>query len=94
MRLNLKDAVIGKAIDALEKAQLVARRKDIVDRRKTLACLTAEGKKISRKVSKLREQFGSILSNNFSDDELNILKEMLVRVYLNIEVSLGNPRQP
>jgi DNA-binding MarR family transcriptional regulator len=84
-RLNLKDAAIGKTIDALEKAGLVERRKDVEDRRKALVCLTEEGKKVSRKVAKLREKFRGVVIEGFSPEEQAALRGMLERVYKNVE---------
>jgi len=85
VRLNLKDAAIGKAIDALERAGLVLRRKDAEDRRKALVCLTEEGKKVGRKVAGLRKQFRSVVVDGFSEEEQDRLRGMLMRLYHNID---------
>lgn len=83
-RLNLKDAAIGKAIDALERAGLVERRKDRDDRRKALVCLTEEGKKVSRKVARMRKEFQSIVVTGFAEDEIEAFRNLLGRAYDNI----------
>jgi DNA-binding MarR family transcriptional regulator len=85
LRLNLKDAAIGKAIDALERTGLVERRKDSGDRRKALIFLTAEGKKVVIKVAKMQEKFRSSITNGFSKAEQQALHGMLERVFENIE---------
>jgi DNA-binding MarR family transcriptional regulator len=88
VRLNLKDAAIGKAIDALEKAGIVERRKDADDRRKALVCLTEEGQKAGRKIAKLRKQFRTVVVDGLSPSEQALLKGMLERVYRNIDQSV------
>ena len=83
-RLNLKDAAIGKAIDALERAGLVERKKDPEDRRKALVCLTDEGRKVAKKVARMRKEFQSIVVAGFSDEEIADFRESLGRAYDNI----------
>lgn len=85
IRLNLKDAAIGKAIDALEKAGLVLREKDLQDRRKALVLLTENGKKAGRQVARMQKKFRAALVDNFSQDEQVLLQQMLERMYTNIE---------
>jgi MarR family transcriptional regulator for hemolysin len=83
-RLNLKDAAIGKAIDALERAGLIARKNDPNDRRKTLVYLTDEGKKTGRTVAKMREEFQSVVFDGFSRKDKDLFRELLERAYDNI----------
>jgi DNA-binding MarR family transcriptional regulator len=83
-RLNLKDAAIGKAIDALERSDLIVRKKHATDRRKSLVCLTDEGKKISEAVSQMREHFQSMIVEDFSADEKDAFRNLLERSYENI----------
>lgn len=83
-RLNLKDAATGKAIDALERAGLVTREKDAEDRRKALVCLTEEGRKIGKKVARMRKQFQTIVVEGFSEKERENFRDLLERAYENI----------
>lgn len=83
-RLNLKDAAIGKAIDALERAGLVVRKKDATDRRKALVCLTKEGKTISEAVAGMRDQFQAVVVKDFSEIEKATFRDLLERSYQNI----------
>lgn len=84
-RLNLKDAAIGKAIDALERAGLVSRNQDPHDRRKSLIILTPVGKKTAKKVTNLRKDFLARLLDGFTDEEREHFISMLERVYRNID---------
>lgn len=84
IRLNLKDAAIGKAIDALERSGLVVRKKDAADRRKALVCLTSEGKKVSETVAKMRTKFQKVMVDGFSEQEKGAFLDLLERSYQNI----------
>lgn len=85
IRLNLKDAAIGKAIDALEKVGLVVREKDLLDRRKALVRLTEAGRKAGQQVARMQKKFRAALVDDFSSEEQALLQQMLERVYNNIE---------
>ena len=84
IRLNLKDAAIGKAIDALERSGLVERKKDKADRRKALVCLTATGKKTADKVARMRQKFQVVVVEGFSPEEKENFRDLLERAYENI----------
>lgn len=84
-RLNLKDAAIGKAVDPLEIAGLVERRKDKEDRRKALVCLTPDGKTLARKVAKIRRNLRAVILDGLSEEEQRSLRKMLERIYKNID---------
>lgn len=84
IRLNLKDAAIGKAIDALERAGLVERKKDEFDRRKALVCLTGDGKKVADKVAAMREQFQAVVIDGFSEKDRGKFRRLLEQAYDNI----------
>ena len=88
-RLNLKDAAIGKAIDALESEKLIVRKKDPNDRRKALVCLTAKGRKIAYKVAKQRHEFQSVFVEGFSQKERSLFGSLLERSYDNLEKFLA-----
>ena len=83
-RLNLKDAAIGKAIDALERSGLIVRKKDATDRRKALVCLTAEGREISETVAAMRSKFQAVIVDGFSAKEKSLFRDLLERSYENI----------
>jgi DNA-binding MarR family transcriptional regulator len=84
-RLDLKDAAIGKAIDAMEKSGLVERMADKTDRRKALVCLTESGKVLAKKVAAKRRQFLKALVKGFSDEEVRLFSKFLERCYSNID---------
>lgn len=84
-RLDLKDAAIGKAIDAMEKSGVVERRADSTDRRKALVYLTKSGKQLAEKVASRRQQFLQALVEGFSEQEVKQFTKFLDRCYANID---------
>ncbi|MBA2933569.1 MarR family transcriptional regulator [Sphingomonas sp. CGMCC 1.13654] len=85
IRLDLKDAAIGKAIDAMETASLLRRKTDKTDRRKTLVFLTPRGKDLAEKVAERRQQFLGALVDGFSKAEVKQFTDFLKRCYSNID---------
>lgn len=84
-RLDLKDAAIGKAIDAMERAGVLERRADSQDRRKALVYLTKSGKLLAKKVATRRQKFLDALVNGFSEQEVGQFTGFLERCYVNID---------
>jgi DNA-binding MarR family transcriptional regulator len=94
-RLNLKDAAIGKAIDALERQGLVVRKKDPHDRRKALVCLTRRGREVAEIVAQKRKEFQAVVASGFSKEEESVFRNMLGRAYENISAFVASrDRQP
>ncbi|QIB64915.1 MarR family winged helix-turn-helix transcriptional regulator [Kineobactrum salinum] len=83
IRLNLKDAAIGKAVDFLEKAGLVQRMTG-KDRRKALVFLTDGGKKVAEDVAAKRQQLLEVITEGFSEREAKLFPKLLERCYMNI----------
>jgi DNA-binding MarR family transcriptional regulator len=84
-RLDLKDAAIGKAIDAMEEAGVVQRKADPNDRRKGLVCLTKSGKLLAEEVAAKRRQFLQAVVQGFSDKDVQQFSKFLERSYMNID---------
>lgn len=84
-RLDLKDAAIGKAIDAMERAGVLERRADSQDRRKALVHLTKSGKLLAKKVAARRQKFLEALVDGFSEQEVAQFTGFLERCYANID---------
>lgn len=83
-RLNLKDAAIGKAIDAMERAGIVYRAADEKDRRKALVALTPEGTKLAAKVGKMRSRFLDAMVAGVSEKDHQKFCELLGAAYDNL----------
>ena len=89
-RLDLKDAAIGKAIDAMEEAGVVQRKADPNDRRKGLVFLTKAGKSLAEQVAAKRRQFLQAVVKGFSEQEVALFCKFLERSYLNIDKFIDN----
>lgn len=83
-RLDIRDAAIGKAIEAMEKAGVVERFADPADKRKALVRLTETGKLLAEEISAKREEFLAAIVVGFSKDEEAKLHELLERAFANI----------
>lgn len=88
-RLNLKDAAIGKAVDAMEKQGLVERMIG-EDRRKALVFLTENGKKVAEDVAAKRQELLTAISQGFSKAELRQFTGFLERCYANFDSFIKN----
>ena len=84
-RLDLKDAAIGKAIDVMERSNLVQRKADKADRRKALVCLTEAGRKLAEQVAEKRREFLGVLVSGFSEDEVRQFNTLLEHCYSNVD---------
>lgn len=84
-RLNLKDAAIGKAIDAMERSGLVQRTADSNDRRKALVRLTKSGKSLAQKVAAKRQEFLEAIVEGLTTKEVAQFCKFLERSYVNID---------
>ncbi len=83
-RLNLKDAAIGKAVDAMQKLGLVDR---VVgsDRRKALVFLTESGRTIADDVAAKRQELLRTMLRDLSDRDVEQFSDFLERAYTSID---------
>lgn len=88
-RLNLKDAAIGKAVDAMERSGLVVRMVG-QDRRKALVYLTEQGKTVAKQVMTRRQQLLNTMLEGFSGREVQQFSRFLERAYRNIDNFVEN----
>jgi DNA-binding MarR family transcriptional regulator len=84
LRLGLKDAAIGKAVESMEKEGLVVRQADTRDRRKILVHLTPTGRKTAQKVIDQRRQILTTVLAGFSTSEVSAYQDMLKRSHANL----------
>ncbi len=89
-RLDLKDAAISKAIDAMEESGMLERKWDPNDRRKALVYLTKSGKLVAEEIASKRQQFLQALVEGFAEKEVVQFRHFLERSYLNIDRFIDN----
>ena len=69
-----------KFIDGLEKLGLVQRKTDPNDRRSKFVSLTARGKTTQKKISELHRKLELTILKDFSDTEVELLRDLMPRV--------------
>lgn len=92
LRLNLKDASIGKAIDVMEQAGLLLRAAAPDDRRKSLVFLTAKGKAMAEEVLQHRSNLLETMLGGFSPIEAEEFRGYLRRTYENLGAFLDGDK--
>jgi len=70
-----------RLIDTLEKQGLVVRMPDTTDRRANLICLTQQGRDLEQKASAVIEEVAVHTLNILTEDELNMGKILLRKIY-------------
>jgi len=79
-KLLMDKTTTARAVQKLEKAGFVSRYPDEADRRVNLVFLTDEAKKIHKQIKSNMYEWTEILTRDFSDDEKNLLLDLLKRV--------------
>lgn len=75
---------ITRMLDALEKKRLILRQPDPQDRRKFCVYLTKEGKQLHERLFPLVKRMRARFTDNLSQTEKNLLKEILIKINQNI----------
>lgn len=75
--MSIDKASMVKFIDGLEKLKLVKRKIDPKDRRAKIVTLTEKGRKTQKEISKLHAHLEQKVLRNFSDAEMDTLRELL-----------------
>ena len=84
-KLNIKPPTVNVSVQRMEKAGLAYRRADKKDQRITRIYLTDKGKEINERIADMMEENESIITANFTESELCLLKRMLRQVSKNLE---------
>lgn len=78
--MSIDKASIVKFVDGLERLGLVKRKTDASDRRSKIVTLTPKGKKVQKEVSGLHRELEKKIMKDFSDKEVEILRDLMPRV--------------
>lgn len=81
---HLKPPTVSVTLKKMEQDGIVKREVNKDDLRETFISLTDKGKKIDEQIHLLHKEGDSIALNNFSNDELNSLNELLNKVIDNL----------
>jgi len=83
--VNIDHAAITRHLKQLEADGLVSRRRNPNDNRETIVHLTIEGHKQIKNCQKDKLSFANQMFQEFSDEEVQSLMDMLKRIQENIE---------
>jgi DNA-binding MarR family transcriptional regulator len=75
-----KQPTMSKIIDRMEKLDLVRRQPGLADRRSTLVCITAQGKRVVKPLLKLARQHELQVVTPLGDDKVAVLVDVLKRL--------------
>ena len=72
-------------LERMEKAGLIQRRQDTVDKRKTLLFLTDKARNLEQDYIAVSEEMGAIYYQGFTEEEVRTVEGYLDRIRLNLE---------
>ena len=78
-------ATVSRSLDRLEEAGFLVRERDPECRRSFLICLTEQGKIEAAKAREGLKKLDNVICKGLSDDELNALHSVLVKISDNLE---------
>ena len=78
-------ATVSRSLDRLEEAGLLVSERDPECRRSFLICLTEQGKIEAAKAREGLKKLDNVICKGLSDDELNALHNVLVKISDNLE---------
>lgn len=84
-RLSRDGPTITGIIDRMEKKKLVTRKRSMRDRRVIQVYLTPYAWEIKENLMKTQQEAGQDITNNFTEQDIRVLDEMLQRILSNIE---------
>jgi DNA-binding MarR family transcriptional regulator len=88
-RAGMREPTTVTAVNGLEKAGLVRRRKSSSDRRKIHICLTSRGKSLKSKLLPFVAEVNALGLKGFSAQEIRSLRRALLKIINNHKVGAG-----
>ena len=88
--LEVNEATITRALTRLENKHLVEKVLSEEDKRKKLVTLTNKGKDICEEIMKHQEEFKKDLFEDFTDEELENLKNSIEKISKKLHVYINN----
>lgn len=87
--LDVGKVTIGGLVDRLEERGFVQRRPDADDRRAKRVVVTAEGRRVLKRMIEVSETLNATIFDGFSQEEMRIAEAVLERMKANIRMALG-----
>ena len=82
---SIEVSTLTRLVDNMEKAGLVARRRDAGDARAVALHATTVGRRLTRRILPIAERYETVALKGFTAAEQSVLKQALRRLYDNIE---------
>jgi DNA-binding MarR family transcriptional regulator len=82
---SIDRSTLSRLVERMERGGLVARSRTAIDGRETLVTLTPQGRKTTRAILPMARHYESVALEGLSADEAKALKQLLVRVYANLD---------
>lgn len=86
---NLDKAGVGRILKKLEQKNLIKRKSDPEDKRSKLIFLTEKSKRIKDDFFQLFDKIENQIRHDLSDEEINILINLLKKVQMNLDTLEG-----
>lgn len=85
---EIEPATVGTILLGMESKGLIVRKRENDNRRSLFVSLTPEGREYALKVKEIFDRNEKEIFSNFSDDEVETLKNLLNRVFDNIKIEM------
>lgn len=85
---EIEPATVGTILLGMELKGLIVRKRENDNRRSLFVSLTPEGREYALKVKEIFDRNEKEIFSNFSDDEVETLKNLLNRVFDNIKIEM------
>lgn len=85
---EIEPATVGTILLGMESKGLIVRKRENDNRRSMFVSLTPEGREYALKVKEIFDRNEKEIFSNFSDDEVETLKNLLNRVFDNIKIEM------
>ena len=83
---DVSKALVSRSVSLLKSKKLVNIDYDLSDKREQIITLTAEGQELAKRIELAKEKFVDIAFKDFSKDELDVLKALLVLIGKNLNI--------
>ncbi|MDO4323695.1 MAG: MarR family transcriptional regulator [Lachnospiraceae bacterium] len=90
--IHIKPPTVTVTVQRLEKSGLVYKKADPADQRISRIYMTEKGKNIQREMIHLIDENERILIQDFSEEELEMLRRFLERMVNNLRQDGGSPK--
>ena len=85
---EIEPATVGTILLGMESKGLIVRKRENDNRRSLFVSLTPEGREYALKVKEIFDRNEKEIFSNFSDYEVETLKNLLNRVFDNIKIEM------